>query len=473
VATRRDQLQSYQFLVQRVVSALVIRDTDPQQPPFKRLSGGAFASIMVAILALAAVGVYGVIRPGGNKSWKNEGTVVLEKETGTQYVYTDGKLHPVANFASARLALGTAAVTKAVSANSLVGVPRGPMIGIADAPDSLPDPKRMLRAPWTLCSQPERDSSGRRVTVSVLFVGGQPSGGEPLGDRGLRVTEPESETDYLITKDHRFEIDENDDVLQALRIDDDESVPAGAAWLNAVPAGLKIGRIPVGGRGEVSRALDGARVGQVYVFDSEAEQPQYYLVRRAVLEPISGLQAEVVLNDPGTRVAYQGGTPEAKPLSQADGAEIADPPEEAGEEKPPETVPEIAPLPAGETSICAAFRDPDSAPEVLLGGTIADADRAVTTTVATEEGAALADRVLVEPGWGAIVEAVQSPQARSGSLYLITDQGVRYPVANEGVLGVLGYGKPNPTRLSASLVERIPEGPTLDPDAARKPVQKE
>ena len=34
--TRRDQVQSYQFLVQRVISALVIRETDPLTPPFRR-----------------------------------------------------------------------------------------------------------------------------------------------------------------------------------------------------------------------------------------------------------------------------------------------------------------------------------------------------------------------------------------------------------------------------------------------------
>jgi type VII secretion protein EccB len=471
VATRRDQLQSYQFLVQRVVSALVIRDTDPPQSPFRRLASGVFASIMVAILALAAVGVYGVIRPGGNKSWKNSSTVVLEKETGTRYVYFDGKLHPVANFTSARLALGSPAETKAVSANSLVGVPRGPMIGIPDAPDSLPDPKRMLKAPWTLCSQPEKNSSGQEVTVSVLFVGGQPTGGEPLGDRGLRVVEPDSETEYLISRDHRFEIEDADDVKTSLRIDNDPAIPAGAAWLNAVPAGLTIGHIAVGGRGQESGALPGAVVGQVYVFDSEAKKPQYYLVRRQVFQPITGLQAEIVLNDPATRTAYRGEKPEAKQLTPGDNPKIEDNKGEAGEEKPPDAVPEMALVPSGKTSVCAAFSDPSSAPKVLLGGTIAEADQAVRTTSADDEGTALADRVLVEPGWGAIVEAVQSPQAKSGSLYLITDQGVRYATSAD-VLPVLGYADAKPTRLSASLVERIPEGPGLDPDAARDPVQK-
>ena len=65
MASKRDQLQSYQFLVQRFVSALVMHETDPAHLPFRRLAGAAFASVMVAVLALAGVGIYGLLRPGG------------------------------------------------------------------------------------------------------------------------------------------------------------------------------------------------------------------------------------------------------------------------------------------------------------------------------------------------------------------------------------------------------------------------
>ncbi|GAA3386885.1 hypothetical protein GCM10020369_27270 [Cryptosporangium minutisporangium] len=62
MASTKDQLQSYQFLVQRFVSALIMRETDPAQVPFRRLAGAAFASVMIAVLALAGVGIYGLIR---------------------------------------------------------------------------------------------------------------------------------------------------------------------------------------------------------------------------------------------------------------------------------------------------------------------------------------------------------------------------------------------------------------------------
>ncbi|WP_329070380.1 type VII secretion protein EccB [Amycolatopsis sp. NBC_01480] len=55
------------------------------------------------------------------------------------------------NYASALLALGSHAATTPVSAKSLIGVPRGPRIGIQDAPDALPGPGQVLRDGWT-CS---------------------------------------------------------------------------------------------------------------------------------------------------------------------------------------------------------------------------------------------------------------------------------------------------------------------------------
>jgi hypothetical protein len=83
VASKRDQLQAHQFLVQRVTSALVRRETDPEQPPFRRPSGAAVGSLALAVVALAVVGVYGLIVPGGSKAWRDDDAVIVEKETGT------------------------------------------------------------------------------------------------------------------------------------------------------------------------------------------------------------------------------------------------------------------------------------------------------------------------------------------------------------------------------------------------------
>src|SRR3954462_1333776 len=131
MATRRDQLHSYQFMTQRVISAFVMRETDPAQSPLRRGIGALFGGLMVAILIAAGFGVYGIITKNGTDTWKSDGSVVVEQETGASFVYLNGKLNPTLNFASAKLAAGRPnPVVYRVGAGSLAEVPRGVTIGI-------------------------------------------------------------------------------------------------------------------------------------------------------------------------------------------------------------------------------------------------------------------------------------------------------------------------------------------------------
>jgi hypothetical protein len=52
VSSRQDQLHSYQYSLQRVVSALVTHDPDPTRSPFRRVGSTALVSVLIAILAL-------------------------------------------------------------------------------------------------------------------------------------------------------------------------------------------------------------------------------------------------------------------------------------------------------------------------------------------------------------------------------------------------------------------------------------
>jgi hypothetical protein len=94
MASRRDQLQSYQFLIQRVISAFVMRETDPAQSPLRRGIGAVFAGIMATVLVAAGFGVYGLLTKVGGTDWKSDGAVVVERETGATFVYLGGKLNP-------------------------------------------------------------------------------------------------------------------------------------------------------------------------------------------------------------------------------------------------------------------------------------------------------------------------------------------------------------------------------------------
>lgn len=469
--SRRDQVQSYQFFVQRMTSALVAREPDPATAaPFRRLGGAGFASIMVAVLCLAAVGVYGLLRPGGATKWKEESAVILEKETGSRYIYQEDRLYPVINYSSALLALGSAAPTVSVSRNSLVGTPRGTRIGIRDAPDALPDPKRLLSGPWTLCTQLAHDSAGGAVATTVLTVGVDPSGGREMDEAALLVRDTATNRLHLIWQDHRYEIRDENVVLEGLTMTTEPVVEVGGAWLNALPAGESIGISEVVDRGEPSRALQDARIGQIFVVESQNGGRQYYLAERDQLRSLTQLQAEVLLADPKATRAYPDGSPPepiSLPAGVAASAQKA-PPVAEGSHRAPAERPEIVQLRGDEPAVCAVYQPGQSEPTLLLEGRVRPEEGLLRTAEQTSAGIPLADRVVVEPGHGVLVEAMPAPEAPTGALSLVTDLGYRYPLPSNEVAGMLGYGGVQPVELPASLVVRLPAGPVLDPTAAKQ-----
>src|SRR5947209_17321732 len=150
--TRRDQVQAHTFVVGRMVSALVRAEPDAQFSPLRRFTVGLVIGVVLGGITLAGFGVYGVFSPGGSRSWKQPGVLIVEKETGARYLYVDGQLHPVLNYTSARLIVGGPPTIVQVSRNSMRGVPHGLPVGIEAAPDYLPDLARLDGTQWQVCS---------------------------------------------------------------------------------------------------------------------------------------------------------------------------------------------------------------------------------------------------------------------------------------------------------------------------------
>ncbi|GAB3460367.1 type VII secretion protein EccB [Actinophytocola sediminis] len=466
MASKRDQLHAYQFLVQRVISALVTRETDPEQPPFRRPVNGAFGGIAIAVIALAAAGVYGLINPGGNDAWMDGKSVVVEEETGTRYVYLDGRLHPVANYTSALLAIGEHARTVTVSRDSLSGVARGPRIGIPDAPDSLPGKDGLLGGGWTLCSQPSRDLTGTVVPTSVLLVGQSLRGGASLAERAVLADVPETGERYLLHRGYRHLIGDPDAAAVALALRPTPAVRVSPAVIESIPAGLPIAPIPVAGMGEPAHvARPEVLAGQLFAV-STSGGIQYYLAEVGQLRPITELQYDLQRGYQATAKAYPNAEPVALPMGliEAGGAprpSVAS--ARAGD--PPAVRPEFV-LADDGASVCLMFAPGAGTPVVTIAPPMPSADPLTATPRRTEEGAVLADRVLVPPGRAAVVEAVPTMDTPRGTFLVVTDQGVTHPVASADLLRVLGYEQVRPVRLPAGLVARIPLGSGLSHEAA-------
>lgn len=470
--SRQDQLHSYQFMVQRVVAALVMRETDPAQSPFRRIAGATLAGVLFAALGLAGAAVYGALRGANAQGWRDANTVIIERESGAKYVYRDDKLHPVLNYASALLIVGSATpriVT--VSRSALASANRGTTYGIPRAPDALPDKGHLQHPPWTVCSVPNTASGTGNATQALLSIERRPDAGRPLDDgKALLVSpSPSGGEVYLIWKSRRFRIRDKDVVLPALAWNALARTSVADAFVNSLPSGADIARIQLpANRGDKSTATPGGKVGQIFRIDTEGGARLYAVSLPTGFAEITRLQADLLLGDPDTHNLVD--QREAIPLPQsvyfaAPKLQLSLP---KGETAPPASSPAIVALSSG-TVACALVPGDGAPAEVRVDVPPPDMANAIATAERAPEGTVLADRVVVPPNSGAVVEALASPGAQSGALSIITDLGIRYPVTSPEVLGMLGYSGVTPVKVPAELVSLLPTGPRLDPNAALRP----
>ncbi|HEY3502794.1 MAG TPA: type VII secretion protein EccB [Actinocatenispora sp.] len=462
MATRQDQLHSYQFMIQRVISALVMRETDPAQTPLRRGVGAVFAGVMIAILVGAGFGVYGIFTGIGSLKWKTDGSVVVEKETGATFVYRGRVLHPMLNYASALLASGGGGQTYRVNAEELRDTPRGIPAGIPGAPNSLPPASAHVGAPWTLCSVPGKDVTGASAAITALTVGQASSGGTRLGAQGLLVRDSRDQATYLLWNGHRYRITDPDKLVPALFGAQVDSASVGTALVNGVPAGLDIGPIDVPGHGSASAAVNGRNSGDVLEAQT-GSGPQYYLVFPDGVAPITALQKDIIQ-------AQYSSQPQHVSVSEATAMKRSSHLVASSDEdvRPPAKVPPLHHAHADQ-SVCAEVTDASGDEQVVVGSTVAAMSKGVRTTEVTGAGAALADRILVPPGRVAIVRSLPADGAGAGTFDVVTDIGQRFPVPSAEALGMLGYSPSNAVSMPAGLVHTIPAGPTLDPSAALTP----
>ncbi len=462
--TQRDQLQAYQFLRRRLVSALQVGDANHPVSPSRRLVIGCALGAAAALLVTAGFGVYGFLRPGANADWRKPGRVVIEKDTGAVYVMgADGLLHPMLNYASARLlAGGDGTATSSVSSKSLAGAPRGVPLGIPGAPSSLPPRNRLLAGPFTVCTQTAAGRPAGTPPVTTALAGVPPVGTAVDPATALVVADPHG-VEYALVAGRRHRIADQATAV-ALGYDAVRPLPVSTAWLNAVGAGPDLRLITVPGVGSVGPRVgdQSTRVGQVLVVTNMGSGSRYYLVRANGLLAIGQTEAALVLGNPANRAAYPRGAAREIPVTAADVAESRSATDTAAD-YPARLAPPIE-VPSNELAGCATT-DGDGA-VIRLGASTGVPPKAAPIAAG---GGSRADAVFVPAGRAAVLRELPAPQATLGAVFLLTDQGVRYPVPNGDALKALGYGGITPTSVPPSMLALFPTGPVLDPVAAQRP----
>lgn len=461
MVSRRDQFQSYQFLVNRVVSAMLMAETDAAQAPPRRGIGALFAGAMIAMIVAAGFGVAGILTKVGGDDWRTEAAVIVERETGATYVYLDGTLHPALNYASALLISGRSFVEPfRVSSSALAGVPRGVPLGIPGAPTSLPHRDRVVRGPWSLCAHPVTDDAGRSQTGTTLVVGDTLARARTVDpDAALLVRTVQPAETYLIWRGHRHLVRQADTVLAALYAGPLPTAPVTPAWLNALPEGQEIAPIEVADFGEPA-VTPQWNVGTILVSQT-GTGPRYFVVLADGLAPITDLQRVLIqIRHDVTPVDVSLATVNETETSSGFTATEPD------QGQLPSTPPPLAEVEPGQAA-CVVSEDASGHLSLTVGGELPTT--AIVTTSQSVDGAPLADRVAIAAGSVAVVEAMPAQSAPTGTLSIVTDTGHAFVVPSPAVLAMLGYQAEDVMRLPVAFVQRLPVGPALDPDAARQP----
>jgi type VII secretion protein EccB len=464
--SRQEQVQAHRFITRRIISGLLTGEPETNDLPMRRFGMALFGSIMVAVIVFAIVGVIGLVNPGGGKP--TSGELIIMRETGARYVLIDNTLHPVLNWTSALLFAGAEAPpNRQMSRDSLSAYSVGEPIGIPGAPDPPPDRASLLRLPWSVCSLPP-PNSGAGATTTMLFVGREPAGGQPIGaDAALLVTTPEDASGpaatYVVFGDHRYEVSD-ETALTALELAAVTPVTVGKALLNSISSGPELKQPEIPRKGQTSdRQVGGndGKNGKVY----RNGQTRYVLTDDGLVA-IGAVSAKLLLAD----------DPKEIEISAVDAAAALVRGATVEPKGFPRALPEIPTTQAADPMLCAVHNGSEEGGVTAQvhrypGGPGALPDGGSPAGGAGPDGVGVADRVIVPSGKGALVRVEPAPGVQSDTtIYLITDQGYKFPLRSEGSVNAvvsLGYSGVEPLPVPSALLALVPNGPLLDPTAAR------
>ncbi|MGI5403291.1 type VII secretion protein EccB [Streptomyces sp. CA-135486] len=510
MASRRDELNAYTFAKKRTVAAFLQPSTTGTEEGAPRPMRAVIPSLIVGALILAGFGAFGMFKPKAPKDWAAPGTkVIIGKDSTTRYVVlSTGKgknkkilLHPVLNLASARLLLDPQQFKVIQVSDDILDAgkpPRGPILGIPYAPDRLPSDKEAGKSKrWAVCEQPG-GGKGNTVQKATFVLGERDlsrtegkkrlSGGQALyvkGQDGLRYLVDAGGTKYLVRgtqTDAPF--------LTRALVGSKEPQSVTGDWLATLHTGSPVDfpvipgpvKAPAGVGGGLTPEQD--RVGMVLKAQT-GSGPQHYVVLQGKVQPVSDFTAWLLINSPQTDKLDMRGE-----AVDVDAASFA--PEDTffGAENrwPTQKTDQVNDAGGDRDTVCSVLRKVDDKGRTTLSTWAGSQYPAEITAGGTS--------TYVTPGTGLLFTQVQGKQTKpDGSLFLVTDTGLRYAVQANGdsdkgrsSIGTgdqekqqdgrpepsqaqirLGYGKVTPTLVPITWSEFLSKGPRLDTNSARQP----
>ncbi|WP_395364107.1 type VII secretion protein EccB [Streptomyces sp. YH02] len=515
MASRRDELNAYTFAKKRTVAAFLQPSPSGTEEGAPKPLRAILPGLIVAALVVAGFGAWGMFKPQAPKGWDTPGTrVIVGKQSTTRYVVLEtgnGKdaktlLHPVLNLASARLLLDPDQFQVVQVADKTLDEgkgtpPRGPILGIPYAPDRLPSAEDAGKAKrWAVCEQPGGGSGASVQKATFLFA-----------ERDLKLTEDGNELkdgEILYVKGQKdaaqFLVDhtgtkypvkaDSTGLVTALVGLNKEPQPVTDDWLATLNTGDEIDfpRIESGEVGRTTRIPGStltdteSRIGNVLIAPT-GSGPQNYVVLPGKVQPVTPFTAWLLINSPQTRSLDMDGK-----RTPADASSfVPDPTVFHGDVNWPKAE-------SKQVNSVTGAGARDTICSVLTG--VGEKGR---TTLMTWAGTkypaditAGGSSTYVTPGTGLLYTQIQGKQKTpDGSLFLVTDTGLRYAVQANGdsdsarsEIGTgakekptdgrpepsdaqkrLGYEKVMPARVPIEWSEFLSKGPRLDANSARQP----
>ena len=519
MASRKDQLDAFNFARRRVVANLVVPTATGSDEGAPRPVRTFASSIVLSALAVAAVAVLGVFKPSAPSGWQSG--LAVNSSTGAAYIDQNNELHAVYNITSARLILGTNFTKNDVPASTLdnSGIPIGPEVGILGAPEDVPAASNMTLTQWSLC---QNEASATDETQpggkTYLEIGYGPTVSTAQGgpwastsDEAL-IVHDSAQNVYLIQNGYRYEVGNELSDPGTVRqyvgqaIESGQNPNAGVtglwvsdSWLDAFPQGDPIHFPTVndaGGHPAGTNQL--GRVGQYGKFQNGNSTEYLVQTANGVLQlsqfAYALYSANPELHDSG--VYGLGSTLNQSEVDAAISGNVGsvtaansftDNPD--GTSSYGSNWPTVTPILNGidtsepyEQNVCVGYdyAGPSSVGQLTMwlsaqlpygtaGGQFG------TTQSATAD---YANVVLVKPGYGLIAQGSNGSTA-SGYQYLIEDSGYRYALLSSTIPGSsgsspttetaaqnLGYKGVAAVPVPNSLLDLIQAGPNLSPAAA-------
>jgi type VII secretion protein EccB len=462
----RHQVSGWRFLMRRIASGIALHDTRMLVDPLRTQARSVLMGVVLLATGLVGCLVFSLIRPAGSAG---SSAVLADRSTAALYVRIGDALHPVLNLTSARLIVGRPVNPTMVKSTELDRFPPGNLVGIPGAPERM-EQNTSHDANWTVCDAVSGTSGGAH-SAGVTVISGPPARGAARAatldpSRAVLVDAPGDGGTWLLWAGKRSRINLADrPVTDALGLGTDTLTPRPVAsgLLNAIPESPPLAAPIIPNAGAPTDYSVPAPVGGVVVSSTLGPAVRYYAVLPDGLQPISPVLASILRNtnsfglDQPPRLA-------ADAVSRLPVSRLLDTGRYPDQQL---TVVDAATNPV----TCAYWTRPagaaTSSAGLLSGSALPIPDSTHTVDLVGGAAPGTAARVALPPGPGYFTQTVGGgvTAPATGSLFWVSDTGVRYGIDTEADAGgktveALGLSG-TPVPIPWSVLSLFAGGPTL------------